>query len=122
MIPSAFPRRAGASLSCLVVAITAACSSGGDTTSSATSGEGGASTGSSASSSQGGGGAAASTTSVGSTSTGGGTGGAPSVASGTIVPLYSNPSDPAWKAIVAAKKAHPSVASSGLSRKRMSSR
>jgi hypothetical protein len=25
------------------------------------------------------------------------------------VPLYSDPSDPAWKAIVAAKKAHPSV-------------
>ncbi len=53
---------------------------------------------------------------MGSTSTSGatgtstsGTGGAPSAAAGTIVPLYSNPSDAAWTAIVAAKKAHPSV-------------
>lgn len=55
---------------------------------------------------------------MGSTSTSGatsssssssGTGGAPSAASGTIVPLYSNPSDPPWAAIVAAKLAHPSV-------------
>jgi hypothetical protein len=95
-----------------LVAASAACSSGGDTTSSATSGAGGDPASSSASSSQGGGGAAASTTSGGTTSTAStsaGTGGAPGVASGTIVPLYSDPSDPAWKAIVAAKKAHPSV-------------
>jgi hypothetical protein len=103
--PSLRPR-AAALLACLAAA-PAACSSGGDTASSAsssaaTSGEGGASSSSSASSSQGSGGAAASTTT-------GGTGGAPSAASGTIVPLYSNPSDPAWKAIVTAKKAHPSV-------------
>ncbi len=87
-----------------------ACSSGGDTTSSAastTSGGGGASSSSSASSSQGGGGMA-SAASSGVTSTSG-TGGGPSAASGTIVPLYSYPTDPSWAAIVAAKQAHPSV-------------
>jgi spherulation-specific family 4 protein len=115
MIPTASLRpRAVALLACLTAAASAACSSGGDTTSSATSGAGGASSSSAASaSSQGGGSAAGSTSSGGVTSSGAstsGTGGAPSAAAGTIVPLYSNPSDPAWKAIVAAKQAHPSVA------------
>jgi hypothetical protein len=97
-------------LSCFAAAVPA-CSSGGDTTSSAastTSGGGGASSSSSASSAQGGSGGVASATSSGVTSTSG-TGGAPSAASGTIVPLYSYPTDPAWAAIVAAKQAHPSV-------------
>ncbi|MEP7124257.1 MAG: hypothetical protein ABJE95_25240, partial [Byssovorax sp.] len=94
--------RAFSLFSGLVAASLAACSGGGDTTSSATSGSGGAS--SSGSSGQGGGSGG-----VTSTSTGTGTGGAPNAASGTIVPLYSDPSDPAWKAMVAAKQAHPSV-------------
>jgi hypothetical protein len=96
------------------VAAAAACSSGGTTTASATSGGGGASSSSSgvssSSSSQGGSGGMASTSSgVTSATSSAGTGGAPGAASGTIVPLYSYPTDPAWTAIVAAKQAHPSV-------------
>jgi hypothetical protein len=122
MMNAASPRsRAAALLACLT-AVTAACSSGGGTTSSSTSGEGGAPSSSSSvsSSSQGGSGGVGSTSTSGATSTStssatstgtgtSGTGGAPSAAAGTIVPLYSNPSDPAWTAIVAAKLAHPSV-------------
>jgi hypothetical protein len=36
-------------------------------------------------------------------------GGGGATAAGSIVPLYTNPSDPSWTAIAAAKRAHPSV-------------
>jgi len=40
----------------------------------------------------------------------GGASGGTGPAVGTIVPLYTDPGDPSWTAIVAAKKAHPAVA------------
>ncbi len=106
MITPAFTGpRAAALLACLAAA-TAACSGGGGTAASSSGGSSSSSVGSS--SSQGGSGGVASASS-GVTSSGG-TGGSSSAAAGTIVPLYSYPSDPAWSAIVAAKKAHPGVA------------
>jgi hypothetical protein len=88
-----------------------ACSSGGDATSSSTSATGaGGGVSSSSSGSQGGSGGMPGSTGSGVTSSStSGAGGSPGAASGTIVPLYSYPSDPAWAAIVAAKQAHPSV-------------
>ena len=57
--------------------------------------------------------AGASDGAVGSTGASGADGGdaadASSVAAGTIVPLYTDPSDTSWTAIVAAKRAHPIV-------------
>jgi hypothetical protein len=50
-------------------------------------------------------GAAGTTGTAGST----GTGGSRTTASGTIVPLYTEPGDPSWTEIVAAKIAHPTV-------------
>src|SRR5437870_3432621 len=38
-------------------------------------------------------------------SRGGGTGGAPGATAGTIVPLYTDPNDSSWDAIVSAKRA-----------------
>jgi hypothetical protein len=54
---------------------------------------------------------------AGTTGTGGGkggagapgSGGATTTAAGTIVPLYTDPEDPSWTAIVEAKMAHPTV-------------
>jgi hypothetical protein len=47
---------------------------------------------------------------AGSTSTGtGGTGSTSSTAAGTIVPLYTDPSDASWDAIITAAVAHPTV-------------
>src|SRR6185437_3781568 len=46
----------------------------------------------------------------GSSTTGtGGTGSTTSTAGGTIVPLYTSPSDPSWDAIITAAEAHPTV-------------
>jgi hypothetical protein len=46
----------------------------------------------------------------GSTATGtGGTGSTSSTAAGTIVPLYTDPSDQSWNAIISAAEAHPTV-------------
>ncbi len=46
----------------------------------------------------------------GSATTGtGGTGSSTSTAAGTIVPLYTDPSDPSWNAIITAAEAHPTV-------------
>src|SRR6185437_3141493 len=46
----------------------------------------------------------------GSSTTGtGGTGSTSSTAAGTIVPLYTDPSDPSWDAIVTAAESHPTV-------------
>ncbi len=122
MMNAASPCSRAALLACMIAA-TAACSSGDGTSSSTASGGGGASSSSSAASSSSqstsAGGVTSAVSSTGAstgtsagTSTGtgtGGTGGAPNAAAGTIVPLYSYPSDAAWKAIVAAKQAHPSV-------------
>jgi hypothetical protein len=119
MINAASPCSRAALLACMIAAT--ACSSGDGTSS--TSGGGGASSSSSAASSSSqstsAGGVTSAVSSTGastgtsagtgtSTSTSG-TGGAPNTAAGTIVPLYSNPSDAPWTAIVAAKQAHPSV-------------
>ena len=64
------------------------------------------------------GGTGVSTGAAGSTATGtgghvatgtGGTGSTTSTAAGTIVPLYTDPSDPSWNAIISAAEAHPTV-------------
>ena len=116
---AASPCSCAAVLLACMTAATAACSSGDGASASTASGGGGASSSSSAASSShstsaGGVTSAATSTGVGGGGTGtgsssGGTGGAPNAAAGTIVPLYSNPTDPAWAAIVTAKQAHPSV-------------
>ena len=78
--------------------------SGGQTPASATAGTAGASTGGSAGSGTGGAPRVAGTGGVG-------TGGAAAVAAstGTIVPLYTIPSDSSWTTLAAAKAAHPKV-------------
>jgi hypothetical protein len=45
----------------------------------------------------------------GSSTTGAGGAGPTSTAGGTIVPLYTSPSDPSWDAIITAAEAHPTV-------------
>jgi hypothetical protein len=45
----------------------------------------------------------------GSAADGGGATDAGTTAAGTIVPLYTDPSDPSWDAITSARKAHPTV-------------
>jgi hypothetical protein len=85
----------------LALLTVSACSSGGGSSSS------------SSTSSGAGGGASSGSSTTGSSSSstgGGGAGGNPGAASGTIVPLYSYPTDASWKAIVAAKQMHPTVA------------
>jgi hypothetical protein len=90
-------------------------------------GSGGSSTGAAGRGTTGGGGASAGGTTgsagstmtgtAGSTSTGAGgstatgTGGtsSTSTAAGTIVPLYTDPTDPSWNAIISAAEAHPTV-------------
>jgi hypothetical protein len=48
--------------------------------------------------------------SAGAGSSAAGTGGGASQGSGTIVPLYTDPGDASWSAIITAQKAHPTVA------------
>lgn len=89
-----------------LLAAVAACSGGKASTSSTSSSSGAGGTSSSAdttTSSTGSGGATTSGTG------GGGTGGDAGTASGTIVPLYTYPSDASWAAIVGAAKKHPTV-------------
>jgi hypothetical protein len=83
---------------------------GGTSGSGATSGAGG-SGGTGASSLGGSGGFPQSGGSAGAASggTAGAAGGAPVASTGTLVPLYTYPSDASWGAIIAAKQAHPSV-------------
>jgi Spherulation-specific family 4 len=88
----------------------ASTGSGGSSTGAAghgSSGGGGQSTGGTGASTGGAGGSTA-TGAAGSTSTGGG-GSTTSTAGGTIVPLYTDPSDPSWSAIATAAEAHPTV-------------
>ncbi len=78
----------------------------GGTTGGATGGMTGGATGG-----KGSGGAATGGTSAGTGghATGGSGGGAPAAAAGAIVPLYTDPTDPSWDAIVTAALAHPTV-------------
>jgi hypothetical protein len=105
-----------------VLASVAACGSGAKTAATTTGSAGGGATtsASSTAASSGSGGATSSsgtTDSSGATGTGGatssgGTGGAgghASTAAGTIVPLYSDPTDPSWQAIAMAAAMHPTV-------------
>jgi len=83
---------------------TAACSGGGagEASSSTNSGAGGGASSAIATTS-------ASTGAGGDGGAGGGGAGGGSSASGTIVPLYTYPTDPTWASLVSAKKAHPAV-------------
>ncbi len=79
--------------------------SGGATGGSATGGKGtgGSATGGTTA------GTGGTTPGTGGHATGGGGGGAPTSAAGTIVPLYTDPTDASWDAIVTAALAHPTV-------------
>jgi Spherulation-specific family 4 len=78
----------------------AGSSAGGST------GTGGSTTGTAGSTATGAGGSTV-TGAAGSSMTA--TGGTTSTAGGTIVPLYTDPSDPSWNAIISAAEAHPTV-------------
>jgi hypothetical protein len=83
--------------------------SGGASTGGST-GRGGTSTGGAAGhSSTGSGGTSTSTGGSGPVTGTGGSGSTSSTAAGTIVPLYTDPSDSSWNAIIAAAEAHPTV-------------
>ena len=87
----------------------------GGSSGTSTGGSAGASTGGSAGSSTGGsvgqgtGGNVVTSTGGSSSGGGGGSGSTSSTAAGTIVPLYTDPSDSSWDAIITAAVAHPTV-------------